>query len=358
MSNFYRAFGRRSGLIPIFAGLLVLAAQGEESGIAAAARRFLDTLPAEAKAKVQFAMDDAERKDWSNLPAGMHPRKGLSLEEMDDRSRRAAHELMRASLSSQGYLKAAAIVRREGVILSGLPANADSSRRNNFGMGKYFFGIFGQPGAASGWGWQFDGHHLALNFTAVGQQVTGAPALWGAEPDEILTGNEAGWRVLAAERSKGFALIESLTSPQRAKAILSEKLPEGIFTGPQRDKALQTVVGLPSSAMNPDQKALLWSLIEEYVNNQIEPIAAAHRKKIERDGFAKVHFAWMGPVDRSRSFYFRVHGPSILIEYDNTGNARQERDSNHIHSMFRDPSNDYGEDLLRKHYEAVPHTRN
>lgn len=222
---------RRTGLVAVFIGLLMLAAQGEESGITGAARRFLDVLPAEAKAKVQFAFDDAERKDWSNLPAGGYPRKGLSFEDMDDRARRAAHELMRSSLSSQGYLKAAAIVRREGVILQNLPADADARRRNNFGMGKYFFGVFGQPGTDKRWGWQFDGHHLALNFTVVGEQVTGAPALWGAEPDEILTGNEAGWRVLAAERSKGFAMIESLTAQQRAKAILSEKLPAGIFTG-------------------------------------------------------------------------------------------------------------------------------
>ncbi|MBK5290837.1 MAG: DUF3500 domain-containing protein [Acidobacteriia bacterium] len=349
---------RRAGLIAVFVGLMILAAQGEESGMTGAARRFLDSLPADAKAKAQFAFDDAERKDWSNLPAGIYARKGLNFEDMDDRARRAAHELLRSSLSSQGYLKAAAIVRREGVILQNLPANADAARRNTFGMGKYFFCIFGQPGTDNRWGWQFDGHHLALNFTAVGQQVTGAPALWGAEPDEILTGNEAGWRVLAAERSKGLAVIESLTAQQRGKAIVSEKLPEGIFTGPKRDKALQSVVGLPASAMNPAQKALLWRLIDEYVNNQVEAVSAAHKRKIERDGFAKVHFAWMGPVDRTRSFYFRVHGPSILIEYDNTGNARQERDSNHIHSMFRDPSNDYGEDLLRKHYETVPHGRN
>lgn len=118
---------------------------------------------------------------------------------------------------------------------------------------------------------------------------------------------------------------------------------------------MQKIEGLPASALNPAQKALLWSLIGEYVDNQAEPVAAANKRKIERDGFAKVHFAWMGPVDRARSFYFRVHGPSILIEYDNTGNARLDRDSNHIHSMFRDPSNDYGEDLLRKHYETAAH---
>lgn len=348
---------RRIALMLTFAGLLVLAAAAssgqQEAGMTSAARKLLDLLPAETKARIQFAFDDAERKDWSNLPAGAYARKGVSLGEMDDRSRRAAHELLRASLSSQGYLKAAAIVYREAQLLKG------GGRPEAFGMGRYYFGIFGQPGVDKRWGWQFDGHHLAMNFTVVGGQVTGAPTLWGAQPDEIVSGDEAGWRVLAAERAKGFAMVESLTPAQRSKAVLSGKLPpDGIFTGPKRDKALQKIEGLPASALTAAQKNLLWSLIDEYVNNQAEAIAATHRQKIQKDGFDKVRFAWMGEIDRAKSFYFRVHGPSILIEYDNTGRERQERDSNHIHSMFRDPSNDYGEDLLRKHYESVPHSRN
>jgi hypothetical protein len=193
------------------------------------------------------------------------------------------------------------------------------------------------------------------DFTILNGEVIGTPALWGAQPDEIQSGTEAGWRVFIAERAKGFALIQALNPQQRGKAILSEKLPQGIFTGPRRDKALQTIDGLPASAMTKEQQTLLWSLIDEYVNNQAPAAAQAHRRKIERDGFAKVHFAWMGPVDTKRSIYFRVHGPSLLIEYDNTGAGREERDSNHIHSVYRDPSNDYGEDLLKKHYQAFPH---
>jgi hypothetical protein len=317
----------------------------------AAARRFLEALPGNLRAKVQFAFDDEERKDWSNLPAGAYARKGLPLEEMDDGARRAAHELLRASLSSRGYLKAAGIVHREAVLIASAPADRVERARQTFGTGKYYFGVFGKPGVDPRWGWQFDGHHLALNFTVVGDQVTGAPALWGAQPDEIERGPEAGWRVLAAERAKGLAMVRSLDEKQRKTAVLSEKLPEGIFTGPKRDKALQKVEGLAASAMTAGQRELLWGLIDEYVGNQAEGVARAHRRKIEREGIGKVHFAWMGAVDEKRSFYFRVHGPSILIEYDNTGAGRESGDSNHIHSMFRDPSNDYGEDLLRRHYE-------
>ena len=310
---------------------------------------FLDAFKPEVRKNLMFDFDDAERKDWSNLPTRNYPRKGVPLSEMDNRARLLAHELMRASLSSQGYLKAAAVVHRDEVLLR----NGGSSA--TFGTGRYYFGVFGNPAADKRWGWQFDGHHIALNFTIVDGVMTGTPALWGAQPDQIEAGDEAGWRVFAAERAKGYALVNALTSEQRATAILSEKLPAGLFAGPQRDKALQKMEGLNASAMTPAQQAMLWSLIDEYVNNQTEIVARAHRQKIERDGLAKLHFAWMGSTDPARSSYFRVHGPSILIEYDNTGAGREERDTNHIHSMFRDPSNDYGEDLLKKHYQNVPH---
>jgi hypothetical protein len=349
---------RRLLLSSFFAILLASAAictsaAGAESsqsgGITSIVLRFLDTFKPEDREKVLFDFDDAERKDWSNLPTRNYPRKGVSLAEMSNPGRFVAHELMRASLSSQGYLKAAAVFHREQILLNN---GGDSA---NFGTGKYYFGVFGNPAADKRWGWQLDGHHLALNFTIVDGVMTGAPALWGAHPDQIERGDEAGWRVFAAERDKGYALVHSLTQQQRSTAILSEALPPGLFTGPKRDKALQTPVGLAASELNATQRGLLWTLIDEYVNNQIEAVARAHREKIEKEGIEKVHFAWMGSTDPARSCYFRVHGPSILIEYDNTGRDREERDTNHIHSMFRDPSNDYGEDLLKNHYQSAPH---
>lgn len=327
-------------------------------GLTALAAAWLQALTPELRGKATFAMDDAERKDWSNLPAGAYARKGVSLDEMDDRARKAANDLLRASLSSQGYHKAAAVMHREDILIQSAPAANRERALRNFGTGKYYFNVFGEPVAGKPWGFQLDGHHLALNFTMVNGQLIGTPALWGAQPDEIEKGSEAGWRVFAAERAKGLALIEALSGAQRAKAILSDKLPASIFTGPQRDKALQKIEGLPAAQLNPAQQAMLWSLIDEYVNNQSAAGALAHRRKIEKDGFGKVHFAWMGARDNSRSFYYRVHGPSILIEYDNTGAGREERDSNHIHSVYRDPSNDYGEDLLKKHYQAAAHGRN
>jgi hypothetical protein len=355
----------RTQISLLFALLLVWAAgrtaalppeATSSAGPAGLAAKWLDSLSPDLRKKAVFTLDDAERKDWSNLPASAHARKGVSIGEMDDAGRKAANDLLRASLSSQGYHKAAAVIHREDILIQSAAPDRLDRARQSFGTGRYYVNVFGEPAPGKPWGWQFDGHHLALNFTILNGEVIGTPALWGAQPDEIETGSEAGWRVFAAERAKGLALMHALTTQQRAKAVLSETLPKGgIFTGPQRDKALQTIEGLPASAMTKEQQALLWSLIGEYVDNQAAAAAQAHRRKIERDGFAKVHFAWMGPADDKRSFYFRVHGPSLLIEYDNTGAGREERDSNHIHSVYRDPSNDYGEDLLKKHYMASPH---
>ncbi|MBM3729128.1 MAG: DUF3500 domain-containing protein [Acidobacteria bacterium] len=326
------------------------------SGLANAALGLRAAVSEEHRKKLQFEFEDAERKDWSNLPDGMYPRKGLSLGQMNDGGRSAAHQLLRASLSSQGYLKAAAIIRRDDYLLrTAGPAIGGRPITEFFGAGHYYLGLFGDPGPEARWGWQFDGHHLALNFTVVKGVVTGTPALWGAEPDQIPTGDEAGWRVFGAEREKGFAVMNSLNEKQKAKALLSATLPAGIFTGPKRDKALQRIEGLSTVLMTAAQKKLLWELIDEYLNNQAVPIAEAHRQKILKDRFENVHFAWMGSIEANQPVYFRVHGPSILIEYDNAGRGRDQRDPNHIHSIYRDPSNDYGEDLLKRHYQSSPH---
>ena len=272
---------RRLAASASFSSLLAIAAlRAQPAGETATTlvQRFLDALSPDHRKAALFPFDDPERKDWSNLPTRNVPRKGVPLAEMTDRGRALAHELMRASLSSQGYLKAAAVVHREQVLIN----NGGSSA--TFGTGRYYVNVFGNPAADKRWGWQFDGHHLALNFTIVNGVMTGAPALWGAQPDQIEKGDEAGWRIFGAERAKGYALVNALTPEQRATAILSDKLPPAFFTGPGRDKALTKIEGLPASSLTPAQQELLWTLIDEYVNNQTEPVARAHRAKIEREG--------------------------------------------------------------------------
>lgn len=322
-----------------------------------AGKAFLDTLDSDAKGKATFEFkNDKERKDWSNLPAPMHPRNGLSFGEMSDAQKIAAYRLVEAGLSSQGYAKATGVMRLDDVWAEIMGAQNPARAKQLFGSDKYWMALFGTPDAKEPWGWQLDGHHLGINYTAVDGKEVLNPMFFGAEPDTVPSGPYAGWRIFGAERMKGFALVKSLSADQRAMAILSDKVPSGIFEGPAAGGALKTMKGIEASKLDKTQLGLLWDLIDEYLNNAPEKTAEAQRAKIRADGNDKLHFAWMGPLDESDNVYFRVHGPSVLIEYDNVfAGPRRGGYSNHIHTILREPSNDYAEDLLRKHYAESEH---
>jgi hypothetical protein len=315
-----------------------------------AASDFLSSLSAEQRQKAVFPVDDPERKDWSNLPYTIHPRKGISLGELSNEQRIRAHHLIQAGLSSQGYLKASGIMQLDEVLLhlSG-QANADKPM---FGLRFYWLSFLGEPSPDKPWGWQLDGHHLALNFTVAGAQVAMTPTFMGSDPHEVRDGLHAGWRVLGAEDDKGLALMKSLGPDQKKKAMLSADAPADVITGPGRDKALQRIEGLGFPELNADQKALLVALVEEYVHNYRHDLAHQQLDRISHAGWEKVYFGWAGPIGPSAPYYYRVHGPTLLIEFDNN-HPPSQRDGpiNHIHSVFRDLQNDYGEDLLKKHYE-------
>ena len=205
-----------------------------------------------------------------------------------------------------------------------------------FSHEQYWVALFGRPGTEHPWGWQFDGHHLAINITAVGGDTSVSPMFFGAEPDIVFEGPYAGWQVFGAERANGVTLAASLTEAQRRKAVLAAETPRDILAGPGRADALTGFEGIPASELT----------------------AGAQRAKIERDGEAELFFAWMGPIDADSNVYYRVHGPSVLIEYDNTGGRPTgPGNSNHVHLILRDPSDDFGEDLLARHYREAEHHR-
>jgi hypothetical protein len=197
-------------------------------------------------------------------------------------------------------------------------------------------------------------HHLAVNFTVVDGKVGFTPLFVGAEPQVVKEGTFAGWRVLDHEIVRAFALVRSLDAGQRRMAVLADTVAEDQFTGKGRKDSLATMAGIPASRLGADQQRMLWGLVREFVGSAADEAADAQMRKIERDGLAKLHFAWWGPTDDpSRRFMYRIHGPSILIEY-----VREERNgapTNHVHAIVRDPSNDYGEDWLAKHYREQPH---
>lgn len=317
-----------------------------DESISEAAKGFLAALRPELRRLSQLGFDDPKRKDWSNLPHYIHPRKGLRLGDLTPQERAAAHRLLQAILSSQGYYKATAIMAVDDF----LGAASDQSRQQ-YGSEYYFLDVFGEPGGDEPWGVQIDGHHLAVNVTVVGHRVTMTPAHFGADPAVLPSGRHAGWQVLGGETAKGFALRNALTPEQTRRAVLSETLPPDIFTLPGRDNELKTPAGV--NGLAGQQRDLLESLVDEYVGNLRIEVGRAYRTAIQSAGFDKLHFAWMGPAEIGKAVYYRVHGPTLLIEYDAIvpPNTKLPNDPNHIHTVLRVPGNDFGEDWLRRHHQ-------
>lgn len=323
---------------------------GSATRIGSAARTFLESLTADQRKLAVFPVDDPERKDWSNLPHTIHPRKGISVGELTPAQRVLAHHLIQAGLSSQGYLKASGIMELDEVLLH--LSGQDKAENPMFGLRFYWLSFLGEPSADKPWGWQLDGHHLALNFSLIGSEVATTPTFLGSDPHEVRDGIHAGWRVLGAEDDKGLALMTSLRPEQRKKALLSAEAPGDVLAGPGKDKAVQKYEGLAFADLDDTQKGLLLSLVDEYVRNYRPDLAVRQLDRVNRAGWDKVYFAWAGPIGPTDPYYYRVHGPTLLIEFDNNHPpGRKDGPINHIHSVYRDPQNDYGEDLLRRHLE-------
>jgi hypothetical protein len=321
--------------------------------IAGAANNLLAVLRPELRRQLEFTFDDPERKDWSNVPHFVHPRKGARFGDFNEQERAAAHQLLQAILSSQGYDKALAIMGRDEFL--GAHPRPGQAAGAGFGWEFYFLDVFGKPGSDAPWGVQLDGHHCAVNLTVIDNAVTVTPTFMGAEPALIPSGPHAGWRTLGGESAKGFALLQALTPDQTRQAVLSETVPGDIFTGPGREDALKSPAGV--SALQGRQRDLLESLVDEYLGNVPAAVARDYRTAIQNAGFDTLHFGWMGPADTDKPVYYRVHGPALLIEYDNAKplNPASGGNANHIHTILRVPGNDFGEDWLRRHHQQHPH---
>jgi hypothetical protein len=311
------------------------------SDMAAAAQAFLASLDAAQRARAQRPFESGERFNWHYVPRA---RQGLPLEAMTPPQREAAYALLERALSREGYEKATGVVALEAILgqLTGSPAYRDA--------GLYYLTVFGTPGPAAPWGWRFEGHHLSLNYAAVTDTlVATTPAFMGANPAEVPSGPRTGWRVLADEEDLARRLVLLLDDGQRRRAVLSDRAPRDLVTGADRKVRLARYEGLPASAMTEPQRALLLQLVEAYVRNQRSDWAAGRLAEV-RAGLDSLHFAWAGGFERGQGHYYRIHGPALFIEYDNTQDG-----ANHVHSVVRDPRGDFGEDLLRQHYEEHRH---
>jgi Zn-dependent M28 family amino/carboxypeptidase len=321
-----------------------------------AANEFLASLSPEMRGQATFSMDEEERRLWSNLPATMFERKGVAFGDMSEEQRILAHELIQSPLSSQGYLKVAGIMRVDE-ILQGYASGARPDAEPMFGQRLYWIGIFGDPSREGPWGWQLDGHHLALNFTVVGDALSVTPAFLGSDPAQVRRELDAGLYVQVKEDRRGRRLFEALDESQRERALLEGETPSDVIAGPGRADRLRKIRGLAASEMTPHQSHLLMQLLDEYLHNLEPDLADVQAARIEAAGLGKLHFSWSG-TEAGKPYYYRIHGPTVLVEFDNSyPPGRSSGPVNHIHTVWRDAERDYGEDLLRRHYEESPHHR-
>jgi len=338
--------------VPVSLGLLLLATMGAEryvtlrlaagqETIVDAANAFIEVLGEAERERALYTLDDPERFNWVFVPT---TRDGLAFREMSVEQRTAAHALLAATTSSQGYQKAVGVMRLEELL-------AQLEERPDFRDPEdYHFWIFGEPSVTEPWGWRFEGHHISLSFTSSDGMIVATPSFIGANPARVEEGVFAGWRLLAKEEDLARELLMSLDGAQRTRAVIQADAPNDIITGNDREVTITERSGLPASAMNAEQRDLLLRLVSEYTGNMDQSIASKQMAKIEESGFGELHFAWAGGGEPGERHYYRIHGPTVLIEYDNTQNG-----ANHIHSTWRDLTDDFGEDLLRRHYEESDH---
>ncbi len=321
--------------------------------IRAAAEAVLTALDPAQRAAIGFPIESDAWRRWSNIHI-FTMRHGVCLEAMDPPQRERALALLQASLSAQGYQTARDIMRLNETIAE------ITDRWEEYGEWVYWLSLFGTPSADAPWGWQIDGHHLIINCFVLGDQVVMTPMFMGSEPVEADAGRYAGTRVFAPEESHGLALARSLTPEQRRIAVLSDELPPEVFTGAFRDNVELRYEGIRFDRLSAHQQELLLALIETYVGRMAVGHAAVKMDEVRRH-LGDTYFAWMGGFEDDSVFYYRVHSPVILIEFDHQRGVALDYDvptRTHIHTVMRTPNgNDYGQDLLRQHYARAAHHR-
>jgi hypothetical protein len=287
----------------------------------------------------------------------MFARNGLTIKAMTEPQRKLARDLLRAGLSQRGYLTATSIMDLETVLgeLERVQRQQTPPRQGATALvrdpEKYFFSIFGTPSAKDTWGWRVEGHHVSLNFTVVnGTLVAGSPSFFGSNPAEVRDGPKKGLRILGAEEDAARALLDALDAPQREKATIEKVAPGDMVTMNKNDINPLSPAGIMADGLTAKQRDLLMKLIDVYAGAMAGDIAADRLSRLRKAGIEKIGFAWAGPIERGQKHYYRIQGPTFLVEYDNTQN-----DGNHIHSVWRDFNGDFGRDLLREHVKSTPH---
>jgi hypothetical protein len=307
-----------------------------------AAGAWLAALDARQQREAQLDWASRLRESWHYVP---RTRPGVALKAMNAAQTAAAWDLLGSLLSARGLDQVRGQLTIERILgeLSGSPSFRDP--------GNYSLVVFGDPaGSSAPWAWRFEGHHLSLSvLLAPGHGVAVTPAFFGANPAQVPRGHaHGGFRLIGAEEDAAFSLIQSLDGNVRTQAVIADRSLGDIVSGPGRELDLKRFEGVPLARLNEAQRGGILRILELYAGTMRQEIAAAALAKVREAGVETLHFAWAGSLARGRPHYFRVHGPTALVEYDNTQDG-----ANHVHSVWIDPPALFGRDLLKAHYKGA-----
>ena len=339
-------------------GLFAVRSSGVSTApVQKAAAAFLQGLTAEQRSKTKFSVDDDEWQKWMNQH--FYVRQGVSFQEMNDAQREAAFGMLRTSLSAKG-LK----LTRDVMKLNHTLGELNNNDFEQYGEWLYHLTVMGEPSPTEPWGWQLDGHHMIVNYFVLGDQVVMTPFFTGSEPVTAKAGKFAGTTILQEEQAAGLAMINALDDAQRKKAIIeAAKTGNNNLAEAWKDNVVVNYAGLGAEELSAAQRERLVALIKLFVDNMDEGHAKVKMDEV-RAHLNRTHFAWVGATDPSAVFYYRIHSPVLLIEFDHQRPANlrhlaadpSKPTREHIHVVVRTPNgNDYGKDLLRQHYAAHPH---
>ena len=336
----------------IIQGLFPIKSTGQQTTlIREAAERFLATMSTADLSRVHFAISDPEWRDWSNVDVGIFPRRGISLEEMNEEQKESAWNLLAVALSAEGLEQTQNIMKTEQTLFE---INGEPIR---YGTEKYYITMMGIPSPDNPWGFQLDGHHLVINYFVLGDQVVMTPAFWGGEPVYADAGMYLGNHILQEEQNTGLRLMQSLDSGQRQRATIeASKVRNDQVAAANQDNLVLDYEGIKGSDLNSQQRLQLLNVIRSFVEALREPHAEVTMEEIGQH-IDDTYFAWVGESKDDSVFYYRIHSPVILIEFDHQGpvgtlhkNPAGVPTRDHIHTVVRTPNgNDYGKDLLAQH---------
>ncbi len=306
----------------------------------AKALAFVSALNEEQKAKTVLPFEEKSRFSWHYVPASSVARTGMAVKDLDSKQKSLFYEMLQSFLSPAGYQRTQNIMSFEYVLKEMEPNSTGRIPEN------YFVSVYGHPGKDSVWAWKFTGHHLALNFTMADGQLAYTPFFFGANPGEIKEGAKKGMRIITAEEDLAFELVNSLDNAQMKTALFREEAFPDIVTANTPKVTSLEPVGILLRDMNNDQKNLVNKILVTYLSSMPSRLAYVRMNRIATEDKDEIRFGWAGGLVKGKPHYYRIQGKTFLIEFDNTQN-----NANHVHLVWRDFYGDYGEDMLKEHYQ-------